>query len=568
MRLSLVFFVLLTACSSRDGASDGAEQNDTEKAASDAWGPLVQLRDDTDTFAGRPQGGWFVTPIHASLLADGRVLVNGWGRRDADTCTFPEGSRNHGTSFVVDPNALPKDTLLVQPIDEAGLTADGFTPDVLYCSGHVPLADGRWLFVGGSRYQNLGEGAAETEIGIDYARTFDPAAGAFTRVDAPMLGGPASSPIRPGQKPVDKRGWHWYPTATRMPDGSVVVSGGFTGGPNGSQSESNLSVERFDPKAATWSLLVQHDDAPAVAEAMSPGTKDYTHTLLLPDGRLAMMGWNGQVLLMDDQSRFSLGANGVRPGDGKGTAPSWDSTAALAPSGEILVMGGTNTPGVARRVDLYDPVKGAWRSIDTGIGRRNAATVLLPDGRVLVMNGWDEDGNLPGDRRRPQIVDPATGKVDTFGPWADDAHDRGYHSFALLLKDGRVLLGGGIYPKVNGVQVTSIGCERTDLRIYEPAYLKAGPRPVVDVEEPVALSIGGTAQIRVSGANVAKVALLALGSFTHGFDQNQRYVALDHDGTTIKAPASASVAPPGDYLLFVVSDKGVPSVGKHVRLAP
>ena len=42
---------------------------------------------------------------------------------------------------------------------------------------------------------------------------------------------------------------------------------------------------------------------------------------------------------------------------------------------------------------------------------------------------------------------------------------------------------------------------------------------------------------------------MALGSFTHGFDQNQRYVRLDvtSDGT-ITPPASASIAPPGDYL--------------------
>jgi hypothetical protein len=352
-----------------------------------------------------------------------------------------------------------------------------------------------------------------------------------------------------------------------MPDGSVIVSGGFTGGPNGSESEPNFSVERFDPDTSAWQLLVQHDGAPDVAKAMAPGTKDYTHTLLLPDGRLALMGWNGQVLLMDDQSHFTLGSSS-RPGaDAKGSAPSWDSTAALSPAGEFIVMGGTNTPKVAQRFDLYDPVKGAWRSIDTQIGRRNAATVLLPDGRVLVMNGWDEDGNLAGDRRRPQIVDPASGAVETFGAWSDDAHERGYHSFALLLKDARVLIGGGIYPKVNGTAVTSIGCERTDMRIYEPSYLKKGPRPVIDAPEPLDLALKGTAQVHVSGAPVKDFVLLALGSFTHGFDQNQRHVALAHDDASITAPDSPSVAPPGDYLLFAISDKGVPSVGKHVRLA-
>src|SRR5262249_14201812 len=115
--------------------------------------------------------------------------------------------------------------------------------------------------------------------------------------------------------------------------------------------------------------------------------------------------------------------------------------------------------------------RGTWRTKDTGIGRRNGASVLLPDGKVLLVNGWDEEGRLPGDRKRPQVLDPKTLAVDTFGAWHDDSRERGYHSFALLLKDGRVLIGGGIYPRVDGVEIASIGCERTDVRIYEPANL-------------------------------------------------------------------------------------------------
>ena len=70
----------------------------------------------------------------------------------------------------------------------------------------------------------------------------------------------------------------------------------------------------------------------------------------------------------------------------------------------------------------------------------------------------------------------------------------GYHSFALLLKDGSVLIGGGISPKVDGVEISSIGCERNDVRIYRPAYLTKGPRPVVDVPEPLDLTIGAAGQ--------------------------------------------------------------------------
>ena len=61
-----------------------------------------------------------------------------------------------------------------------------------------------------------------------------------------------------------------------------------------------------------------------------------------------------------------------------------------------------------------------------------------------------------------------------------------------------------------------------------------------------------------------------LGSATHSFDQNQRFISLDFrtnsTGLSATAPASGNVAPPGHYLLFLVSDDGVPSVGRVVRI--
>ena len=174
-------------------------------------------------------------------------------------------------------------------------------------------------------------------------------------------------------------------------------------------------------------------------EAMAPGLKDYTHTFLLPtpfnDGahtrQIAMMGWSGRVLLMSTDAglssteRFSLRPHASRPGANGGSAPAWDSSAALLPSGQLLFVGGTNDPSIARRADVYDVTKDSWASVDTGIGRRNGSTVLLPDGTVLLANGWDEDGNLTGDRRQPQILDPRTKQVKTFDAWPNDAFELG-----------------------------------------------------------------------------------------------------------------------------------------------
>ena len=54
------------------------------------------------------------------------------------------------------------------------------------------------------------------------------------------------------------------------------------------------------------------------------------------------------------------------------------------------------------------------------------------------------------------------------------------------------------------------------------------------------------------------------------FDQAQRLVPLSFSpasgGLSVTLPASRTAAPPGPYLLFLVSTGGVPSVGRIMRL--
>jgi len=559
---------LVVACGDRGSESASQDQGDTAgQPTGDTWGPLVELKDDSNVWpSGKPAGGWWVTPIHASLLPTGKVLVTGWGRRDHDSCAAG-GTRKNGTSFVLDPSSLANAgaTLGVAPIDENARDKG----DVLYCSGHVPLKDGRILFTGGARYNDLG-GPAQEEFGLDYARLYDPASATFQRIAAPLGGAPA------GQASTQ-----WYPTTARLPDGRVLVTGGFFKCCDGSFS--NLSVQTFDADAlgrgdSPWTTLLSHVEGHA---EMAAGLRDFTHVWVLPTPiapeagggvarQVAMMGWQGRLMLLNTSEGVDATRRVATPTTRPGSAPAWDSTAALTSTGELLTVGGTNDPNVAQRADLYDPRTGSWRSLDTQIGRRNASSVLLPDGNVLVMSGDDDDRVLSGDRKRPQSIDPRAGRVTTFQPWPNDANERGYHNMALLLKDGRVLVGGGTYG------AGGIGCERPDLRIYNPGYFSAGPRPIIGtLAEPIAAQLGGAPlRIPFTGGKLSTkggVVLMALGSFTHAFDQNQRYVALDYqiDGSAVTAtpPADAGIAPEGDYILFLVSDKGVPSVGKHLHLA-
>jgi len=110
-------------------------------------------------------------------------------------------------------------------------------------------------------------------------------------------------------------------------------------------------------------------------------------------------------------------------------------------------------------------------NVDLGIRRAWPDSVLLPDGTVLVVNGGDDFG-VSGELRSPQIVNPTTGAVTTLPPWPDPEM-RGFHAMALLLKDGRILLGGGTDHH------HGIGCERADMQLFDPPYLALLGRPVI-----------------------------------------------------------------------------------------
>ena len=627
-----------------------------------AWTPIVSLRDKTDTFPGshemvQDDGGWWVSPIHVNLLANGNVLVTGWSRPAEKACTDHQGRRN-GTSFVLDPASLDVSAakiLEITPINEQPKIAPSASepwrsPDVLYCSGHAPLPDGRILFMGGGRYWNLGDVEfpqpfEQQEFGLPYARIFQPGGGQFARVETNNPGGPIpptndttwnSAPYAKDAAGHDlRKSWYeqgmmWYPTNTRLPDGRILINGGLArrvpiGGiadpiPGNADHKKekwdyhNRSVTIFDSKAYDqgrnpWSVWVSHEKAPL---EVSIDVFDYPRVFVLPKPVVVKgkprhvaiyggAGWapgvNGfqpaiTFLSLDpsvpEAERFAMSPNSRRPNGGDtNRGKMHETTSVMTGDGQIVIMGGGNggdTEG--QQIDVYDPYTDQWRSsLSTKITRHKAASTLLPDGTVLVANGeiFYEVAKNIGDRRQPTIFDPKAGTYQNLAPWADDNEMRGYHNVSLLLKDGRVLIGGGrIYDKANDSNpygdegAYRIGCERPELRIYSPPYLFKGPRPIVkDFAEPMQVKAGGGAfTLRYDGPQLKQdggVVLMALGAYTHSFDQNQRYVGLKYsklaDGElAVTPPENTQIAPPGEYNLFIVSEAGVPSVGKTVRI--
>jgi Domain of unknown function (DUF1929) len=71
-------------------------------------------------------------------------------------------------------------------------------------------------------------------------------------------------------------------------------------------------------------------------------------------------------------------------------------------------------------------------------------------------------------------------------------------------------------------------------------------------------------------AHIAKARLVRTSTATHVTTVDMRDVALSMqktpDGVSVTVPPQATIVPPGQYMLFLDSDQGVPSVAKIVAV--
>lgn len=203
---------------------------------------------------------------------------------------------------------------------------------------------------------------------------------------------------------------------------------------------------------------------------------------------------------------------------------------------------------------------------------------MLPDGSVLVTGGtqgvvgnpgWLAFDNVRagGPVHQAELWDTAA--TGTWTLMAEESVDRCYHSVALLLPDGRVLsAGGGEYAPNNPDapnQPNPAGDSRKDAQLFSPPYLFKGPRPTI-AAAPTEITYAKSFEITVgAGDSIAKVSWIRLSSVTHSCNQNQllNFLGFRQEASKviIQAPANPNVAPPGHYMLFVLNEQGVPSVG-------
>ena len=145
---------------------------------------------------------------------------------------------------------------------------------------------------------------------------------------------------------------------------------------------------------------------------------------------------------------------------------------------------------------------------------------------------------------------------------------RNYHSVALLMPDGRVWTAGS--SKNAKQSFVPPGNRELTIELYSPPYMSAS-RPQILIA-PTTARWNQRFVVQTPQPNtIQRVAAIRQGSMTHAFNYDQRYVGLEFQVTgaqelRVKAPPNARVAPPGWYLLFLIDNQGVPSVGSFIRI--
>lgn len=467
-----------------------------------------------------PVEAWPTIPTHAALLPNSTVLS--WYSRDTNGLTrdadYNDQAKHNFT--IVDSWRIDNDT---------HTRRDNTTTD-LFCAGFAPTFDGRLFVVGG----NLGSingyypGSVHTNL-------FNPTNNTWTR--AP-----------------DMTEGRWYPTITALPNKEMLM----IGGQSNLTTTNNYVADVWNPTTNTLRRLTTASSQNRSVQHLYP----WLH--VAPDGRVFYSGSTTSMAYLNTTGTGAWSTTYSRDSTGRANGSS-----VMYEPGKILVVGGGGNTKTAVTINLSNGVQ-ATATASMTYGRTHLNATLLADGTVFV-NGGNTSGRNFDDTTSVYTSEIWNSVTGTWTLGAVAQKPRNYHAVSLLLPDGRVLTGGG-----GGCGNCAVNHPNTEM--FYPPYLfrKDGSGLLADrprvTSAPVSMTYNQSYTLYTpSPSTIQKVALVALGSVTHAFNMNQRYLPLTIGTKTsttlsVTAPANANLAPPGYYMLFVINSSGVPSVARIIQV--
>jgi hypothetical protein len=443
--------------------------------------------------------------------------VASWNQEAVNAVMLPTGK-------VMVWNYTVNSTFLWDPVTDTYSTPS--QPDWnTFCAGQSLLADGR-LFVAGGHVAGAAKGTQPGD-GAPDAGIYNPLNNTWTKL------------------PPMNRG-RWYPEVVTLGDGNALVLSGNTGydgfGANGVPQMWNFATNSW--KTYTQAKLTDFQ---------------YPRTFQAPNGKVFEAG-PGSISRYFDPAGNGLWTVGPTTIDGnrlKGTAVMYDN-------GKVIIIGGAsdnpNPPIASSEVIDLNQANPAWRKVDSmEFARKNINATIMADGSLLVVGGTTGVGTNNKDLPvlPAEIWDPDTEQWTTV---ASAAFPHWYHSTSLLLPDGRVLVMGGV--DTTKAEIYS------PPYLFKGARPTIGAAPfsviynqTVTVKTPNAADIRDVYMVRYGSATHAF-------NFDQGVEHLNFTRTADGTGLRVTTPPSGNDAVPGYYMMFIVNSQGVPSVSRIVHLGP
>ncbi len=463
-------------------------------------------------------------PVAAAVLPNGKVVTwSSW-----DRFTFGGNGPRRSYTSVWDPKTGEVGEVLVTNTDHD-----------MFCPGIAMLPDGRLLVNGG------GESVKSTSI-------YDFETGTWNDTD--------NMAYR-----------RWYNSSLTLGNGDVFTIGGERDANTGGRI--TTGVGEIWNETTGWRTLSGTPIAP-IANSGDRGA-EHPQIFLAPNGKVFAAGASPTMYWYDINGNGSISSAGKRsdsPYSQVGAAIMYDVGKILTTGGSSQYDGGAGTVHSTTyaidinnenvvTVDKQDPMN-YKRDYQTG--------VVLPNGEVLIVGGEEGNKNFNDSQAvyRPELWNPETGEWTLM-----DNHEipRTYHSVALLLPDGRVMAGGG------GLAGAGSPVNHPDIEIFTPPYLynedgTLADRPAIASSDD-SVSYDQSFSITMdTDIPITKFNLVRMSAVTHGVNTDQRFLSLEFNNLgnntyELNSPESGNIAPPGQYMLFAINDKGVPSEAKIIQIS-